>query len=60
MPEQLRCKFVTGYPAEGQLYKLYAMTSDGSYTRTISKPEEMVHSNDMIDISSGDWTKAPY
>ena len=61
MPEtSVQVKYVTGYPAEGQLYKLFAMTKEGPYTKVIDKKEDMVHSHDFIDINSGEWTKAPY
>lgn len=53
-----RAKQVNGYPYEGGLYKLYATTSDGNFSKVISKPSEMVHSGDVIDIVADDWTKS--
>lgn len=57
---RIQVKYVSGYPSEGQQYKLYAMTKEGPYTKIIAKKEDMVHSSDYIDIKSGEWTKAPY
>ena len=55
---KFKATVVNGYPYEGGLYKLYATTVDGNYSKVISDPSEMVHSGDVIDVVADEWSKS--
>ena len=56
----LTVKNVTGYPAEGFRYRLYALTKQGSFSKIIDKPGDMAYSMESIDVSSNEWIKSPF
>ena len=49
-------RVVNGYPFEGRKYQLYAYVEAGSYVKVIDNKKNMVHSGDLIDIASDEWT----